>query len=147
MREENGRRCYFDLEDCFRIVQCCLKGLYEAEDKINMMNRLVETNELGMKILYNRLFVHPSRIYILPETGELKLLHPLMVSPFDREQRDSRCYYSPEKMMDFDFEEDEKCSVFELGLSLIHIISLRDCHEECYNGFEVMQDVINDRVT
>ena len=73
-------------------------------------------------------------------------MHPLLASSYDREQRDNRCYYSPEKLLDFDFEEDGKCVVFELGMTLLHALGLRDCHEDCYNGFEVMQDAINDRI-
>jgi hypothetical protein len=58
----------------------------------------------------------------------------LIVSPYDRYQYKHNCYYSPEKLIDFDYYEDNKCMVYELGLSLLHILTIKDCRS-FYNGF------------
>lgn len=47
--------------------------------------------------------------------------------------------------MDFDFSEDEKSVIFELGITLIHILTLKSC-QDIYNGFEVMQDIIANKI-
>ena len=73
------------------------------------------------------------------ENGAFKISNPLLVSPIDRYTKKNRCYYSPEKLGDFSFEDDEKSAIFELGLTLLHLITLKDC-KNVYNGFEVRQD-------
>ena len=57
-----------------------------------------------------------------------------MVSSFDRDQYQNSFYYSPEKMTDFNFDDDVKSSIFELGITLVHLLALQDCHD-IYNGF------------
>ena len=73
-------------------------------------------------------------------------MNPLIVTEIDRFERKHRTYYSPEKLSDFSFEDDEKSCVFELGLTLLHILSLKDC-KNIYNGFEVKQDEISNRIS
>jgi hypothetical protein len=77
--------------------------------------------------------------------GLIKLCSPLIVSPYDRFQHRYNCFYSPEKLADFDYSEDEKSAIFELGITLIHIFTLRDC-KDIYNGFEVQQDMIDSKI-
>jgi hypothetical protein len=55
--------------------------------------------------IINRVFVHPERILLMPG-GLLKLCNPLIVSPYDRFQHKYSCFYSPEKLADFDYGED-----------------------------------------
>lgn len=67
-------------------------------------------------------------------SGMIKIMNPLMVSSFDRDQYQNSFYYSPEKMTDFNFDDDVKSSIFELGITLVHLLALQDCHD-IYNGF------------
>lgn len=68
-----------------------------------------------------------------------------MVSGCDRWRYRSGCNYSPQKIYDFDYEEDAKCGIFELGVTLMHIINLKDA-KGIYNGFEVKRDEIELRI-
>jgi hypothetical protein len=38
------------------------------------------------------------------DDGVIKLVSNLIVSPYDRFQHKHNCYYSPEKLYDFDFQ-------------------------------------------
>lgn len=118
---------YFDFEDCWRMVYYSLKAFAISEGMVERYPVLVKNSTS------NRVFVHPGRIYLMPD-GQLKLINPLMVSPYDRYQHRSTCYYSPEKLLDFDFNEDSKSVIFELGMTLLHVLTLQDC-QSCYNGF------------
>lgn len=73
------------------------------------------------------------------QNGVVKVMSPLLVSPYDRYHHKHCCYYSPEKLRDFDYPEDGKSCVFELGLTFLHIFTLEPC-QNIYNGFEVKQD-------
>lgn len=59
----------------------------------------------------NRIFINPHKIFLMP-SGMIKILSPLMVSTYDRFQYRNSSYYSPEKMSDFDFEDDSKSAIF-----------------------------------
>jgi hypothetical protein len=66
---------------------------------------------MGQKELFSRVFVHPSTIALMPN-GQIKILNPIMANPVDRHVRKQTSYYSPEKLYDFAFQEDEKSAVF-----------------------------------
>lgn len=64
-----------------------------------------QANTLAAEGVYNRVFINTERILVL-ESGLVKVAHPLLVSPYDRYQHRHNCYYSPEKLADFDYAED-----------------------------------------
>lgn len=112
--------------------------------------RKIEMNLTEFKIkkcenILSRVFINLNRILLMP-SGMIKVVSPLMVSLEDRFQYKSWCYYSPEKMSDFDFEDDCKSSIFELGITLIHLFTLKDCRD-IYNGFETMEDMIDKKIS
>ena len=47
-------------------------------------------------------------------------------------------YYSPEKISDFTFVDDEKSAIFELGMTCLSAATLSSCFD-VYNGYEVLE--------
>lgn len=137
-RTDNGNQ-FFDIEDCCKIITTGIEAIRKIE-----MN-LTEFKTKACENILNRVFINPHRILLMP-SGMIKVVSPLMVSLEDRFQYKSWCYYSPEKMSDFDFQDDCKSCIFELGITLVHLFTLKDCHD-IYNGFEIMEDAIDSKIS
>lgn len=102
-RRQQGN--YLDGGDAARLVIGCVRALREVEQHIEKFEALRNNG------LLNRVFLHPERI-LLCEDGIIKICSPLIVSPYDRLQHRHSCYYSPEKLADFDYSEDSKSALF-----------------------------------
>lgn len=70
------------------MVVGCVRALGEIEGLMGTCGELV-----GDGIL-NRVFVNPERMFIMKD-GLVKLMTPLVVSPYDRFHHRQNCYYSP----------------------------------------------------
>lgn len=56
--------------------------------------------------------------------GVLKNMDPFVADFRPRYTYHPNIYYSPEKLSDFSMVDDQKCAVFELGMSLLEIALL-----------------------
>jgi hypothetical protein len=56
--------------------------------------------------------------------GVLKIMDPLVADFRSRYSYQPKVYYSPEKLTDFAFQDDQKCAIFELGMALLEITLL-----------------------
>lgn len=69
---------------------------------------------------------------LLLNKGTLKIMDPLLHHYNERHIRSPTTYYSPEKLLDFTMVDDEKCAIFELGMTLLEISLLESLHDAYY---------------
>jgi hypothetical protein len=53
------------------------------------------------------------------EDQSIKVANPIMMNLEDRQFRNAKVYYSPEKLLNFDMVDNDKSSIFELGMNLL----------------------------
>ncbi len=72
--------------------------------------------------------------------GVLKIMDPFVADFRSRYSYCPKTYYSPEKLADFAFIDDEKCAIFELGMAFLEI-ALLEPQNDAYCGHEYRDEI------